>query len=201
MIRHCKHPRESQVQLIFLKLLLYMDITDFSTCFLHHPSTLGPLNCRILPSAEKRWINLKQLVLKLMNISLLVWMAEQSSMCWKEPNSLWYQIKTNISFLLQMVQRKCASILSDGCFFLFILTARIIYVTSFEGSASQDGHDEKWTRTVSAGWVTVLIPDSKGFFPPFFFFWGGVSWLPISESAYARSGRMMLSLLHQRDTL
>lgn len=53
-----------------------------------------------------------------------------------------------------------------------ILTARIFYVTSFEGSASQDGHDEKWTRTVSAGWVTVLIPDSRGFFSPLFFFLG-----------------------------
>lgn len=168
MIHHCKHLRESQVQLIFLKSLLFMDITVFPNCFLHRPSTPGPLNCRIHPSAGRRWINLKQLVLELMNISLLVWMtSEQSSMFWKEPNSLWYQIKTNISFLLQMVQIKCACILSEGCF--FILTARIIYVTSFEGSASQDGHEEKWTRTVSAGWVTVLIPDSKGFFFLFFF--------------------------------
>lgn len=163
------------------------------------PSTPEPLNCRIHPSAEKRWINPKQLVL---NISLLVSMtSEQSSMRWKEPNSLWYQIKTNISFLLQMVQIKCASLLNEGGFF-FLNSNSTDHLCNILWGLCQSGRS-RWKVDTHSFCRLSHCPDSwqQRFFFPSSFFWGGVSWLPISVSAYARSGRMMLPLLHQRDTL
>lgn len=57
---------------------------------------------------------------------------------------------------------------STQCF--WIVKARIIYVTSFEGSASRDGRNEERTRRVFAGWVTVLIADSWDFWSFFLFF-------------------------------